>query len=165
MDSRSNKRRRHNNGFSVAGPTNAKSEDSELDMMGSDATSDDSPNTTTPGQVQVVDMSASLAAPEKLTQSTVVGGALRRNSDGTYVTPHIVKRRKIGQRASFRWWSKQSAQPVSESEPDLSFDSSDSANDAKEDENDEVNSFSGPVSDSDSDGEGSSHAVTNAASV
>ena len=98
MDGRSNKRRRRDNDFSITEPTDTENEDAELDVMGSDAASAESPNAATPDQVQVVDMSASLAAQEKSTQSTVVGGALRRNADGTSMIPRIVKSKKIGQK-------------------------------------------------------------------
>lgn len=94
MDGQSNKRRRRNNNFSVTGAADTEDEDAELDVMGSD----DSLDTSTPNRVQVVDVSASLAAPEKSTQSTIVGSALRRNPDGTFTAPRIVKRKKTGQK-------------------------------------------------------------------
>lgn len=97
MDGRSNKRRQRNNGFAVA-DTDTENEDAELDVMGSDSAGVNLPNAATPEQVLVVDMSTGLAAPGKSTQSTVVGGALRRNSDGTSMAPRIVKRKKIGQK-------------------------------------------------------------------
>lgn len=98
MDGRSNKRRRRNNDFSITELADIENEDVELDVMGSDAASADSPNASTPDQVQVVDMSASLAVQEKPTQSTVVGGALRRNADGTSMTPRIIKSKTISQK-------------------------------------------------------------------
>jgi ATP-dependent RNA helicase DHX37/DHR1 len=98
MDGRSNKRRRRIIDFSITESADTEKEDTELDVMGSDAASADSPNAAPPDQVQVVDMSASLAAQEKPTQSTVVGGALRRNADGTSMTTRIVKSKNIGQK-------------------------------------------------------------------
>ncbi|KAF8555249.1 P-loop containing nucleoside triphosphate hydrolase protein [Imleria badia] len=165
MDGRSNKRRRRNNDFTITAPTDTENDDAELDIIGSDAASADFPNAASPDQVEVVDMSASLAVPEKLAQSAVVGGSLRRNPDGTSMAPRIVKTRKTGQKASFRRWSKHSAQPDSEPESDTSFDSSDSANDTKEDEDDEADSTSGSESDSDSDHSNSPHAETNTTSM
>ncbi|KAG8214498.1 P-loop containing nucleoside triphosphate hydrolase protein [Butyriboletus roseoflavus] len=161
MDGRTNKRRQRNNFFAVAGSTDTENEDAELDVMGSDAASVDLPNTVTPEQVLVVDMSAGLAAPGKSTQSTVVGGALRRNPDGTSMAPRMIKIKKIGQKASLQRWSKQYTQPDPKPESDSSFDSSDSANDTKGDENDGADSLSGSASDSDSDHKSSSHAETN----
>lgn len=106
VDGRSNKRKRDNSGFSVAGPTDTEDEDVEFDVIGSDAASVELPNAITLDQVQVVDMSA---VPEKWTQSTVVGGALRRNPDGTSMAPHIVKRKKnvqkVGQSMICSLWS------------------------------------------------------------
>ena len=103
MDGRSNKRRRRNNDISITGLSDTeRDEDVELDVLGSDAASDDSPNAATPSQVQTVDMSTSLAAPEKSTQSVVVGGALRRNPDGTSTAPRAVKRKTTGQKVSLQ---------------------------------------------------------------
>jgi len=98
VEGRSNKRRRHNNEFSLAGPTDTENEDAELDVMGSGPARANSANAATPDKVLVVDMSTSFSAPEKSTQPTVVGGALRRNPDGTSMAPRIVKRKSIGQK-------------------------------------------------------------------
>lgn len=98
MDGRSNKRRRRNNDLSTTGLTDSEDEDAELDAMDSDAVCADSPQPAVPNQIKIVDMSTSLAAPEKSTKSTVVGGALKRNPDGTLMAPRIVKRKKNGQK-------------------------------------------------------------------
>lgn len=97
MDGQSNKRRRRSNIIYAAGTADSEGEDAEPDVMGSGA-SNDSLNTSTPSQVHVVDAPASLAAPEKSTQPPVVGGALRRNPDGTYTSPRVVKRKNSSQK-------------------------------------------------------------------
>ncbi|KAF8443043.1 P-loop containing nucleoside triphosphate hydrolase protein [Boletus edulis BED1] len=160
MDGRSNKRRRRNDNFPITGLTDTENEDAGLDGMGSDAASVHSPDATAPDQVQIVDMSINSIAPEKSTQPTIIGGALRRNPDGTSMAPRTVTRKNMGQKAGFRRWSKHSAQPDPEPESDTSFDSSDSANDTKEDGN---GSSSESASDSDSDHDSSSHTETNTA--
>ena len=95
MDGRSNKRKRRNHDVSIMGFP-VEDEDAELDS--SDIESSSSSNIATPSQVQIVDVSANLATPAKSTQSIVVGGALRRNSDGTSMAPRVMQRKKIGQK-------------------------------------------------------------------
>jgi ATP-dependent RNA helicase DHX37/DHR1 len=101
VDGRANKRRRRDNGLSVLGQTDTEDEDAELDVTDYNAAADaraDSPDAVIQGQVQVVDMSAILSAPEKSTQTVVVGGALRRNPDGTSMAPRVVKKKKAGKK-------------------------------------------------------------------
>ncbi|KAF9242610.1 P-loop containing nucleoside triphosphate hydrolase protein [Melanogaster broomeanus] len=161
MEGRSNKRRRrNNNNFAVTGPDGSESEDAELDAMAVDANIN--PSRPPP---EVVDASTNLAAPEKSTQPSAVGGALRRNPDGTVAGPRIIKKKEKGKQTTFRRWTKdRAAQLAPEPESDSSFDSSDSAYDMNEDEgeeDDETSAVSGSGSDSDSASSGeSSHSAT-----
>jgi ATP-dependent RNA helicase DHX37/DHR1 len=94
MEGRSNKRRRRNNDFTVTGPgdSDSESEDAELDAM--DTYVDrNPPKPIGPDEVPIVDVSTNLAVSEKSTQPLVVGGALRRNPDGTVMAPRVVKKK------------------------------------------------------------------------
>ncbi|KIK99635.1 hypothetical protein PAXRUDRAFT_822554 [Paxillus rubicundulus Ve08.2h10] len=152
MEGRSNKRRRRNNDFTVTSPGDSESEDAELDVMDTDL-GRDPPKAVVPDQVPIVDVSTNLAASEKSVQPSVVGGALRRNSDGTIIAPRIVTKKDKGKQSTFRRWTKETAQPVPELESDSSFDSSDSEYDeeAEAEEDDEASAASGSGSESDSD--------------
>ncbi|KIJ64431.1 hypothetical protein HYDPIDRAFT_28376 [Hydnomerulius pinastri MD-312] len=150
MEGRSNKRRRRNDDFTVLGPDESGSEDAELDAMDIDA-GISAPKAAIPGKIPVVDVSTSLAAPEKLSQPSVVGGALRRNADGTVVAPRVVKKKEKGKKTAFQSWKHKPAQPAPEPESDSSFDSSDSAYDGNEDANDDDASSAESGLDSDSE--------------
>ncbi|KAF8843324.1 P-loop containing nucleoside triphosphate hydrolase protein [Paxillus ammoniavirescens] len=153
MEGRSNKRRRRNNDFTVTSPGDSESEDAELDAMDTDV-GRNPPKPIVPDDVPIVDVSTNLAVSEKSTQSSVVGGALRRNTDGTVMAPRVIKKKDKDKKTTFRRWTKETAQPVPEPESDSSFDSSDSGYDTQEgegEEDDEMSAASGSGSDSDSD--------------
>ncbi|KAI6044780.1 P-loop containing nucleoside triphosphate hydrolase protein [Pisolithus marmoratus] len=134
MEGRAGKRRRQVMDYSGI---DSESGDSELDNhlgCGIDAPS---PKTTPTPVVSVVDYSSSLTAPKKDVQHppSVVGGALKRNADGTVVQPRVVKKEK-GKKTAFRSWKLKESQLFSQKvESDTSFDSSDSAYDTDKGEN------------------------------
>ncbi|KAI6030577.1 P-loop containing nucleoside triphosphate hydrolase protein [Pisolithus orientalis] len=118
MDGRTGKRRRRITDYSGA---DSESGDSELDS---------------PPMVSVMDYSSGITVPKKDVQQppSIVGGALKRNADGTVVQPRVVKKEK-GNKTTFRSWKLKASQPVSQQgECDTSFDSSDSAYDTDEGE-------------------------------
>ncbi|KAF9220938.1 P-loop containing nucleoside triphosphate hydrolase protein [Gyrodon lividus] len=151
VEGRSNKRRRRSNDFTVTGPDDSESEDAELDAMGTGA-GINPPKPVPPDEAPIVVASTSLAAPAKSTQPSVVGGALRRNPDGTVMGPRVFKKKEKCKKTTFRRWTKETAQPAPEPDSDPSFDSSDSAYDT---EDGEMSAASGSGSGSDSDSDSS----------
>jgi len=93
MDRRIGDRRRRNTDYSGARPS-----DSDCEYDDPDSTHNNSPpNPTSIDTVSVVDSSPGSVSPEKKAQS-VVGGALKRNSDGTLVAPRVVKKKERGKK-------------------------------------------------------------------
>ncbi|KAH7885390.1 P-loop containing nucleoside triphosphate hydrolase protein [Phlebopus sp. FC_14] len=132
MDGRSGVRRRQRSDFTVLDPDESESDESELNGMSAEPGTSIT-NTVGPTEIPVVDVSTSLAVPEKSFHSSVVGGALKRNPDGTILAPRIVKKEK-GKKTTFQIWKRKPSRPVPGADSDTSFDSSDSAYDTDEKE-------------------------------
>lgn len=133
MDGRTGKRRRRITDYSGA---DSESGDSELDNRVDGEIDAPPPKTTPAPMVSVMDYSSRITVPKKDVQQppSIVGGALKRNADGTVVQPRVVKKEK-GNKTTFRSWKLKASQPISQQgESDTSFDSSDSAYDTDEGE-------------------------------
>ncbi|KAI6147475.1 P-loop containing nucleoside triphosphate hydrolase protein [Pisolithus tinctorius] len=133
MDGRTGKRRRRITDYSGADSDSGDSEPDDRIGGGIDAPS---PKTTRTPVVSVMDYSSGITVPKKDVRQppSIVGGALKRNADGTVVQPRVVKKEK-GNKTTFRSWKLKASQPVSQQgESDTSFDSSDSAYDTDEGE-------------------------------
>ncbi|KIO06158.1 hypothetical protein M404DRAFT_15215 [Pisolithus tinctorius Marx 270] len=136
MDGRTGKRRRRITDYSGA---DSDSGDSELDDRIGGGIDAPSPKTT---RTPVV------------SPPSIVGGALKRNADGTVVQPRVVKKEKGNK--------LKASQPVSQQgESDTSFDSSDSAYDTDEGEH-KVEGSDEEESGSDSGSESQSGSESNA---
>lgn len=132
IDGRAGKRKRRATNYSGA---DSESADSELDNRPGCEIDAPSPKTTPAPIVSVVDYSSGMTPPNKDVQPSpsIVGGALKRNVDGTVVQPRVVKKQK-GKKTAFRSWKLKTLHPVSQKvESDTSFDSSDSAYDTDKD--------------------------------
>ncbi|KAL4073219.1 P-loop containing nucleoside triphosphate hydrolase protein [Scleroderma yunnanense] len=126
IDGRIGKRRRQNPDYSDVTQSDSESEGSNH----YDIDEDINPSTSelvSIAAVSIVDLSSGSVVPVKPTQS-VVGGALKRNSDGTLVTPRVVKKKEKGKKTVFQSWKYKPSQ-AAVPESDTSFDSSDSAYD------------------------------------
>ncbi|KAA1469988.1 P-loop containing nucleoside triphosphate hydrolase protein [Dentipellis sp. KUC8613] len=84
----------------------------------------------------VVVVDSSFSAPSEPNAPPLVGSALQRNPNGSFVAPRIIRKKQKGKRTILQKWKRQPAQPAvpSDEESDSSFDSSDSANDTQEDD-------------------------------
>lgn len=91
IDGRIGNRRRRNMDYSGARSSDSDHEQSEYD----DPDSNSFP--TSIDTVSMVDFSSGSVPPEKQAQSAV-GGALKRNPDGTLIAPRVVKKKESGKK-------------------------------------------------------------------
>ncbi|KZV70183.1 P-loop containing nucleoside triphosphate hydrolase protein [Peniophora sp. CONT] len=126
----------------------SEDEDEELDVVEEgrmDVDEDEEPGHSPTNPVLVIEDSAP-PVPERPTSKAVVGGALKRDADGSVAAPKMLARKDKGQRTILQRWKRPSQQqpdfqlPV---ESDTSFDSSDSANDSSDEEDDASEEGSG----------------------
>lgn len=157
IDGKIGNRRRRNMDYSGARSSDSDHEQSEY----YDPDSNSFP--TSIDTVSMVDFSSGSVPPEKQAQSAV-GGALKRNPDGTLIAPRVVKKKESGKKTTFQSWKHKPSQSAApEADSDTSFDSSDSAYDTDAEES-EPNSEeeSRPTSGAESEGEsseGNAHSV------
>ena len=91
MDGKTGSRKRNSN-YADAGSSDSESERSEYDDLDNAVG-----NSALMDAIPVVDFSAGGFTAEKPSQSAV-GGALKRNSDGTLLAPRVVKKKEKGQK-------------------------------------------------------------------
>ncbi|KAI0085669.1 P-loop containing nucleoside triphosphate hydrolase protein [Irpex rosettiformis] len=72
------------------------------------------------------------------TDPVSIGGALRKNPDGSIAPPHIVKKR--GGKNAFALWKEPASKQMTTEDSDTSFDSSDSAYDTDSDSEEQMDS-------------------------
>ncbi|KAH7928402.1 P-loop containing nucleoside triphosphate hydrolase protein [Leucogyrophana mollusca] len=157
IEGRAGKRKRRNDAFTISGPNDSGS-DGEGDELHDPSADDEGTRgaTTSPplrrAPVTIIDASSGAPAIlESASRSTTVGGALKRNPDGTVVAPRMVKKKEKGKKTAFRSWKhKSSANAPVEEDSDTSFDSSHSAYDSDEEQQGDEDSRSSEESSSES---------------
>ncbi|KAK2465187.1 hypothetical protein APHAL10511_002541 [Amanita phalloides] len=132
LNSRGGKRKRIDTQLDYDG----SSENDDLDNILHDADAEGGNVLTSPQKQHEVTVMASNGplptVPIPLTTVAEVGSALKRNSDGTVVPPTV--RPRNTKKSNFKGWKYESRNsPQPESEPDTSFESSDSAFDTEND--------------------------------
>ncbi|EGO23947.1 hypothetical protein SERLADRAFT_362091 [Serpula lacrymans var. lacrymans S7.9] len=177
MEGRAGKRKRRNDEYTIHNPVESDEDlDGELETSkhkGSDVAG--VAGSSKSKHIIVVDTTGSTSVNPTAPSSSAVGGALKRNADGSVAAPRVVKKKEKGKKVPFRSWGKKSTlaarQPKADVDSDTSFDSSDSAYDTVEEkepgsnneseESDQEGSQSGEEeSESDGDTESSSSKLT-----
>ncbi|KAG1742366.1 P-loop containing nucleoside triphosphate hydrolase protein [Suillus paluster] len=159
MEGQPNKRRRRHNDFTVHEHGDSEGESDAMDGIDFGENADQ-----TPVQYEHEGSVAKEFAADPPTTSTVsqpasvstfaVGGALKRNPDGSVVAPIVVNKKseKARMKASFPSWKRRALPTTApEEESDTSFDSSDSAYDSDEEKEDGDGEISAAGSDDDSE--------------
>ncbi|KAG0703797.1 P-loop containing nucleoside triphosphate hydrolase protein [Suillus ampliporus] len=141
MEGQANKRRRRHDNFTVHEHGDSEDEYDAMDGVEADQvpTQYEHEGSVTKEFVADFPTASTGSQPASLTVFDV-GGALKRNPDGSVVAPRVVnkKNEKARMKASFPSWKRRALPTtVSEEESDTSFDSSDSAYDTDEEQHNE----------------------------
>ncbi|KAF7314366.1 hypothetical protein MKEN_00909300 [Mycena kentingensis (nom. inval.)] len=131
LDGNSGRRRRNRESFAVVERDSASGSDSDNPIE----VDDDEDQPAAPR----IDSLAPLPTPSVSSAHPVapglVGGALKRNADGSVVAPRIAP--KLQKKTAFKSWSRKQPALAEHSDSSSSFDSSDSANDSSEEEDEQ----------------------------
>ncbi|KAH8114512.1 P-loop containing nucleoside triphosphate hydrolase protein, partial [Phellopilus nigrolimitatus] len=130
------KRRRQNNAYSGIDRVSEDDEDEDIEMK-EDLAPESGFSRSFPVIVRDEEPAIAPSKPALVVKDMAVGGALRKNADGTVSAPKVVNRKPRGHRTAFRGWGKalrvDKVEDASSSN-DSSFDSSDSDHDSSEDD-------------------------------
>ncbi|VDC00770.1 unnamed protein product [Peniophora sp. CBMAI 1063] len=146
-------RKRKRGSVEVRAASGSESESGDEEMVASgveemDVDGDEEPGHSAENPVVVVEDYGPAPPPAK---QPTVGGALKRNADGSIAAPKVLARKDKGKRTILQKWKRPSqAKPELEMaiESDSSFDSSDSANDSDDSDASEEGSDDEDASDS-----------------
>ncbi|KAG1801054.1 P-loop containing nucleoside triphosphate hydrolase protein [Suillus variegatus] len=146
MEGHPNKRRRRHNDFTIHEYADSEDESDAMDGIGLVEKADQTPEQHDEHEHEgpvtkefFTDPPTASTVSQPAESTFTVGGALKRNPDGSVVAPLVVNKKNAKSRiASFPSWKRRVPHTgVSEQESDSSFDSSDSAYDTDEEHHDD----------------------------
>ncbi|KAG1790271.1 P-loop containing nucleoside triphosphate hydrolase protein [Suillus plorans] len=146
MEGHPNKRRRRHNDFTIHEYGDSEDESDAMDGIGFVEKADQTPEQHDEHEHEgpvtkefFTDPPTASTVSQPAASTFTVGGALKRNPDGSVVAPLVVNKKNAKSRiASFPSWKRRVPHTgVSEQESDSSFDSSDSAYDTDEEHHDD----------------------------
>ncbi|TFK40653.1 P-loop containing nucleoside triphosphate hydrolase protein [Crucibulum laeve] len=137
LEGRLGKRKRYGDGdmYDITGPDGESEDEDMLSDFGEKgaAPSPEKRSAARSKEVIVIDSTTMAVGEPVKTTISAVGSALQRNADGTVVAPKI-RPRKQGKGLQKGWGRTSNLAPAVDADSDTSFDSSDSAYDSSEDE-------------------------------